>query len=59
MIDNIDKHIDLENKIIAKEKELGRELWHGEREELFREVFELEFKPGDGHGSKLPPLHSF
>ena len=59
MDDYLDKHIELENKVIAKEEELGRSLWHGERAELFREVFGWEFKPGDGYGSTLPPLHSF
>jgi len=45
--------------IEAKEKELGRPLWHGERAEIFREVYGWEFKPGDGYGSKEKPLHSF
>ena len=55
----IDKYIELDSKIENMEKELGRKLNHGERAALFREVFGWEFKPGDGYGSTLPPVHSF
>lgn len=58
-MNNLDKYIELDGKIEDMEKKLGRKLYHGERAQLFREVFGWEFKPGDGYGSDLPPLHSY
>jgi hypothetical protein len=59
MSNNLDKYAELDAKIEVKEKELGRKLNHNERADMFREVFGWEFKPGDGYGSTLPPLHSY
>ena len=56
---NLDKYVELDDKVKVMEEELGRELNHNERADLFREIFGWEFKPGDGYGSNLPPLHSY
>lgn len=59
MSNNLDKYTELDALISSKEIDLGRKLNHMERAELFRKVFGWEFKPGDGYGSDLPPLHSY
>lgn len=58
-MNDVEKMMKVHELIEEKEKEIGRGLFHGERAEIFRQVFGWEFKPGDGYGSKEAPLHSY